>query len=184
MLTEVLNEPDYIHIPFASWNDIYNTVVDKGLIGIPITILFHYKKIVQSEVLVGISPVSQNTKFSIAFEGYSQQQRSLEDTNADYKEDNNAFHMLSDTHQQQLMKHLHEVGLLGQEVNVFCKVNNSVNEVIKIAYKEHDDNAHHTIFIYRRNIREVAYVIVDNNMIEEIEDLLKLEPVNVFIRRI
>lgn len=184
MLTEILEDPDYIHIPFATWDAIYNTVVEKGLIGVPISILFHYRKTVQSEVVVGISPVNQNTKFSIAFEGYSQNQRVLQDNDNDYVEDNNAFHMLSDEHQQQLMQCIHEAGLLGQEVNVLCKVNNGLGEIVKITYKEFDQDRHHSLYTYRKNIREIAYVVVNNSYIQEIQDLLSLEPINIFIKRL
>ena len=184
MLTEVLEEPNYIHVPFAKWDDIYSTVVERGLIGVPLNIIFHYRRAVQSEVVVGISPIAQNTKFCIAFEGYTQTQRVLQDNNNDFMEDNNAFNLLSDTHQKQLMQCIYNAGLLGEEVNVLCKVNNNLNEIVKISYREVNDKQSHTLFTYRKNIREIAYVISNNNPIEEVEDLLKLEPVNIFLRRL
>lgn len=183
MLTEILQEVEYIHVPFANWYFIYNTVHNNGLIGVPIIILFHYKKSVHSEVVVGISPVTQNTKLTLAFEGYTQKNTTLNDDNNDFFEDNNTFDILPEEHQKQLMQEIHKVGLLGQQVNVFYKVNNNLNDVVKISYTE-DNNQHHSLYTYKKNIREVAYVITNNTVVTEIQELLDMEPINVFIKRL
>ena len=80
------------------------------------------------------------------------------------------------------MNLLDKEGLLNQEVNILYKVNNHINDVVKICYIE--DNSKHTIYTYNHNIREIAFIVSSSDNIEEIDKLLEMKPVNVFIKKL
>ena len=193
MLTESLKtskDSEYIHIPcgsdssapFCSWESIYECIKNNGLLNIPIDILFHYNKSVVNEVVVAVSPVNTNTPIGVLLEGYNMQNVNLQDNNNDGLEDNNHFHFLSDTLHRKLMELLNQEGLLNKDVNILYKVNSHVNDVVKICYTE--NNSHHTLYTYNHNIRELAFIVSSSESVEEINQLLEMDPVNVFIRKL
>ena len=185
MLTESLKtsqDNEYIHTPFCSWESIYECIKSNGLLNIPISILFHYNKSVVNEVVVAVSPVNTNTPIGILFEGYNMNNCTLQDNNGDGLEDNNHFHFLSDTLHRKLMELLNQEGLLNKDMNILYKVNNHVNDVVKICYIE--DNSHHTLYTYNHNIRELAFVVSSSDSVDEIDKLLEMNPINVFIRKL
>ena len=185
MLTESLKtsqDNEYIHTPFCSWESIYECIKSNGLLNIPISILFHYNKSVVNEVVVAVSPVNTNTPIGILLEGYNLQNVNLQDNNGDGLEDSNHFHFLSDTLHRKLMELLNQEGLLNKDVNILYKVNNHVNDVVKICYIE--DNSKHTLYTYNHNIREIALIISSSDSVDEIDKLLKMNPINVFIRKL
>lgn len=185
MLTESLKtsqESEYIHCPFCSWKSIYECIESNGLLNIPIDILFHYNKSVVNEVVVAVSPVNSNTPIGILLEGYNMKNVNLQDNDNDGLEDNNHFHFLSDTLHRKLMELLNQEGLLNKDVNILYKVNSNVNDVIKICYTE--NNSKHTLYTYNHNIRELAFIVSSSESVEEINQLLKMNPVNVFIRKL
>ena len=168
--------------PFCSWESIYECIKNNGLLNIPIDILFHYNKSVVNEVVVAVSPVNTNTPIGILLEGYNMQNVNLQDNNNDGLEDNNHFHFLSDTLHRKLMELLNQEGLLNKDVNILYKVNSHVNDVVKICYTE--NNSHHTLYTYNHNIRELAFIVSSSESVEEINQLLEMDPVNVFIRKL
>ena len=177
MLTESLKtsqDNEYIHVEFCSWNKIFECIENNGLLNVPISILFHYNKSVVNEVVVAVSPVNTNTPIGILLEGYNMQNVNLQD--------NNHFHFLSDTLHKKLMELLNQEGLLNKDVNILYKVNSHVNDVVKICYIE--DNSHHTLYTYNHNIREIAFIVSSSESVEEINQLLEMNPVNVFIRKL
>ena len=193
MLTESLKssqDSEYIHVPygndnsvhFCSWESIYECIKNNGLLNIPISILFHYNKSVVNEVVVAVSPVNTNTPLGILLEGYNMQNVNLQDNNNDGLEDNNHFHFLSDTLHKKLMELLNQEGLLNKDVNILYKVNSHVNDVVKICYTE--NNSKHTLYTYNHNIRELAFVVSSSESVEEINQLLEMNPINVFIRKL
>ena len=201
MLTESLKtsqDSEYIHVPhgsdtsvpygsdssvpFCSWESIYECIKNNGLLNIPIDILFHYNKSVVNEVVVAVSPVNTNTPIGVLLEGYNMQNVNLQDNNNDGLEDNNHFHFLSDTLHRKLMELLNQEGLLNKDVNILYKVNSHVNDVVKICYTE--NNSHHTLYTYNHNIRELAFIVSSSESVEEINQLLAMDPVNVFIRKL
>ena len=80
------------------------------------------------------------------------------------------------------MELLKQQGLLNKDVNILYKVNNHVNDVVKICYIE--DNSHHTLYTYNHNIRELAFVVSSSDSVDEIDKLLEMNPINVFIRKL
>ena len=106
----------------------------------------------------------------------------LQDNNGDGLEDNNHFHFLSDTLHRKLMELLNQEGLLNKDVNILYKVNSHVNDVEKICYTE--NNSHHTLYTYNHNIRELAFIVSSSESVEEINQLLEMTPINVFIRKL
>lgn len=185
MLTESLKtsqDSEYIHSPFCTWEKIYECIKNNGLLNIPISILFHYNKSVVNEVVVAVSPVTSNTPIGILLEGYNMQNVNLQDKDGDGLEDNNNFHFLSDTLHRKLMELLNQEGLLNKDVNILYKVNSHVNDVLKICYTE--NNSHHTLYTYKKNIRELAFVVSSSESVEEINQLLEMNPVNVFIKKL
>lgn len=193
MLTESLkysNDSEYIHVPYGSdasvsfcnWESIYECIVNNGLLNIPINILFHYNTSVLNEIVVAVSPVNNNSPIGILFEGYNMNNCTLQDNDKDGLEDNNSFDYLSEYHHRNIMNLLDKEGLLNQEVNILYKVNNHVNDVVKICYIE--DNSKHTIYTYNHNIREIAFIVSSSDNIEEIDKLLEMKPVNVFIKKL
>ena len=185
MLTESLKtsqDSEYIHVPYGSWESIYECIKNNGLLNIPIDILFHYNKSVVNEVVVAVSPVNTNTPIGVLLEGYNMQNVNLQDNNNDGLEDNNHFHFLSDTLHRKLMELLNQEGLLNKDVNILYKVNSHVNDVVKICYTE--NNSHHTLYTYNHNIRELAFIVSSSESVEEINQLLAMDPVNVFIRKL
>ena len=169
-------------VPFCSWESIYECIKNNGLLNIPIDILFHYNKSVVNEVVVAVSPVNTNTPIGVLLEGYNMQNVNLQDNNNDGLEDNNHFHFLSDTLHRKLMELLNQEGLLNKDVNILYKVNSHVNDVVKICYTE--NNSHHTLYTYNHNIRELAFIVSSSESVEEINQLLAMDPVNVFIRKL
>ena len=185
MLTESLKtsqDNEYIHVSFCSWESIYECIESNGLLNIPISILFHYNKSVVNEVVVAVSPVNTNTPIGILLEGYNMKNVNLQDNNQDGLEDNNHFHFLSDNHHRKLMELLSQEGLLNKDVNILYKVNSHVNDVVKICYIE--DNSKHTLYTYNHNIREIAFIVSSSESVEEINQLLEMNPINVFIRKL
>ena len=201
MLTESLKtsqDNEYIHVPygsvstvpygsvstvaFCSWEKIYECIESNGLLNTPISILFHYNKSVVNEVVVAVSPINNNTPIGILLEGYNMKNVNLQDSNNDGLEDNDHFNFLSDNHQRKLMELLNQEGLLNKDVNILYKVNSHVNDVIKICYTE--NNSHHTLYTYNHNIREIAFIVSSSESVEEINQLLEMNPVNVFIRKL
>ena len=185
MLTESLKtsqDSEYICVSNTSWESIYECIKNNGLLNIPIDILFHYNKSVVNEVVVAVSPVNTNTNIGILLEGYNMQNVNLQDNNNDGLEDNNHFHFLSDTLQRKLMELLNQEGLLNKDVNILYKVNSHVNDVVKICYTE--NNSKHTLYTYNHNIRELAMIISSSESVEEINQLLEMNPINVFIRKL
>ena len=193
MLTESLkysNDSEYIHVPYGSdasvsfcnWESIYECIVNNGLLNIPINILFHYNTSVLNEIVVAVSPVNNNSPIGILFEGYNMNNCTIQDNDKDGLEDNNNFDYLSEYHHRNKMNLLDKEGLLNQEVNILYKVNNHVNDVVKICYIE--DNSKHTIYTYNHNIRELAYIVSSSDNVEEIDKLLEMKPVNVFIKKL
>ena len=185
MLTESLKtsqDSEYICVSNTSWESIYECIKNNGLLNIPISILFHYNKSVVNEVVVAVSPVNTNTNIGILLEGYNMQNVNLQDNNNDGLEDNNHFHFLSDTLQRKLMELLNQEGLLNKDVNILYKVNSHVNDVVKICYTE--NNSKHTLYTYNHNIRELAMIISSSESVEEINQLLEMNPINVFIRKL
>ena len=177
MLTESLKtsqDNEYIHVEFCSWDKIYECIENNGLLNIPISILFHYNKSVVNEVVVAVSPVNTNTPIGILLEGYNMQNVNLQD--------NNHFHFLSDTLHRKLMELLNQEGLLNKDVNILYKVNSHVNDVVKICYTE--NNSKHTLYTYNHNIREIAFIVSSSESVEEINQLLEMNPINVFIRKL
>ena len=176
MLTESLKtseDNEYIHVAFCSWEKIYECIESNGLLNIPISILFHYNKSVVNEVVVAVSPVNTNIPIGILLEGYNMQNVNLQDNNHDGLEDN---------HHRKLMELLNQEGLLNKDVNILYKVNSHVNDVVKICYTE--NNSHHTLYTYNHNIREIAFIVSSSESVEEINQLLEMNPVNVFIRKL
>ena len=106
----------------------------------------------------------------------------IQDNNNDGLEDNNNFDYLTEYHQRNIMNLLNQEGLLNQEVNILYKVNNHVNDIVKICYIE--DNSKHTIYTYNHNIRENAYIVNSSDNIEEIDKLLEMHPINIFIKKL
>ena len=185
MLTESLKtsqDNEYICVSNTSWESIYECIKNNGLLNIPISILFHYNKSVVNEVVVAVSPVNTNTPIGILLEGYNMQNVNLQDNDNDGLEDNNHFHFLSDTLHRKLMELLKQEGLLNKDVNILYKVNSHVNDVVKICYTE--NNSKHTLYTYNHNIREIALIISSTESVEEINQLLEMNPVNVFIRKL
>ena len=185
MLTESLKtsqDSEYIHCPFCSWESIYECIKNNGLLNIPIDILFHYNKSVVNEVVVAVSPVNTNTPIGILLQGYNMQNVNLQDSDNDGLEDNNHFHFLSDTLHRKLMELLNQEGLLNKDVNILYKVNSHVNDVVKICYTE--NNSKHTLYTYNHNIRELAFIVSSSESAEEINQLLEMNPINVFIRKL
>lgn len=185
MLTESLKtskDNEYIHVPFCTWESIYECIKNNGLLNIPISILFHYNKSVVNEIVVAVSPVNSNTPIGILLEGYNMQNVNLQDNNGDGLEDNDHFHFLSETLHRKLMELLNQEGLLNKDVNILYKVNSHVNDVVKICYTE--NNSKHTLYTYNHNIREIALIISSTESVEEINQLLELNPINVFIRKL
>ena len=185
MLTESLkysNDSEYIHVSFCNWESIYECIVNNGLLNIPINILFHYNTSVLNEIVVAVSPVNNNSPIGILFEGYNMNNCTIQDNDKDGLEENNNFDYLSEYHYRNIMNLLDKEGLLNQEVNILYKVNNHVNDVVKICYIE--DNSKHTIYTYNHNIREIAFIISSSDNIEEIDKLLEMKPVNVFIKKL
>lgn len=185
MLTESLKtsqDNEYIHTSFCTWESIYECIKNNGLLNIPISILFHYNKSVVNEVVVAVSPVTTNTPIGILLEGYNMQNVNLQDNNNDGLEDNNSFHFLSDTLHRKLMELLNQEGLLNKDVNILYKVNSHVNDIVKICYIE--NNSHHTLYTYNHNIRELAFIVSSSESVEEINQLLEMNPINVFIRKL
>ena len=76
----------------------------------------------------------------------------------------------------------YQKGLLNKDVNILYKVNSHVNDVIKICYTE--NNSKHTLYTYNHNIRELAFIVSSSESVEEINQLLEMNPVNVFIRKL
>ena len=185
MLTESLKtsqDNEYICVSNTSWESIYECIESNGLLNIPISILFHYNKSVVNEVVVAVSPVNTNTPIGILLEGYNMKNVNLQDNNNDGLEDNNHFHFLSDTLHRKLMELLNQEGLLNKDVNILYKVNSHVNDVVKICYTE--NNSKHTLYTYNHNIRELAFIVSSSESVEEIKQLLAMDPVNVFIRKL
>lgn len=185
MLTESLKtnqDNEYIHVAFCTWESIYECIESNGLLNIPIDILFHYNKSVVNEVVVAVSPVNTNTNIGILLEGYNMKNVNLQDNDNDGLEDNDHFHFLSDTLHRKLMELLNQEGLLNKDVNILYKVNSHVNDVVKICYTE--NNSHHTLYTYNHNIREIAFIVSSSESVEEINQLLEMNPVNVFIRKL
>lgn len=185
MLTESLKtgqDNEYIHVAFCSWESIYECIKNNDLLNIPISILFHYNKSVVNEVVVAVSPVNSNSPIGILLEGYNMQNVNLQDNDNDGLEDNNHFHFLSDTLHRKLMELLNQEGLLNKDVNILYKVNSHVNDVVKICYTE--NNSKHTLYTYNHNIRELAMIISNSESVEEINQLLEMNPINVFIRKL
>ena len=185
MLTESLKtsqDSEYIHVAFCTWESIYECIESNGLINIPISILFHYNKSFVDEVVVAVSPINTNTPIGILLEGYNMQNVNLQDNNNDGLEDNNHFQFLSENNHRKLMELLNQEGLLNKDVNILYKVNNHVNDVVKICYIE--DNSKHTIYTYNHNIRELAYIVSSSDNVEEIDKLLEMHPINVFIKKL
>ena len=185
MLTESLKtsqDSEYLHVPNANWESIYECIESNGLLNIPISILFHYNKSVVNEVVVSVSPVNTNTPIGILLEGYNMQNVNLQDNDNNGLEDNNHFHFLSDTLHRKLMELLNKEGLLNKDVNILYKVNSHVNDVVKICYTE--NNSKHTLYTYNHNIREIAFIVSSSESVEEINQLLAMDPVNVFIRKL
>lgn len=185
MLTESLKtsqDSEYICVSNTTWESIYECIKNNGLLNIPIDILFHYNKSVVNEVVVAVSPVNTNTNIGILLEGYNMQNVNLQDNNNDGLEDNNHFHFLSDTLHRKLMELLNQEGLLNKDVNILYKVNSHVNDVVKICYTE--NNSKHTLYTYNHNIREIALIISSSESVEEINQLLEMNPINVFIRKL
>lgn len=185
MLTESLKtnqDSEYIHVSFCNWESIYECIVNNGLLNIPVTILFHYNKSVVNEVVVAVSPVNSNTPIGILFEGYNMKNCFIQDSDGDGLEDSNHFNYLSENHHRKLMELLEKEGLLNKDVNILYKVNNHVNDVVKICYIE--DNSKHTLYTYNHNIREIAYIVNSSDSVDEIDKLLEMNPINVFIRKL
>lgn len=185
MLTESLKtsqDSEYIHVEFCSWEKIYECIKNNGLLNVPISILFHYNKSVVNEVVVAVSPVNTNIPIGILLEGYNMKNVNLQDNNGDGLEDNNHFHFLSDTLHRKLMELLNQEGLLNKDVNILYKVNSHVNDVLKICYVE--NNSKHTLYTYNHNIRELAFIVSSSESVEEINQLLEMNPINVFIRKL
>ena len=185
MLTESLKtsqDSEYIHVAFCTWESIYECIKNNGLLNIPISILFHYNKSVVNEIVVAVSPVNSNTPIGILLEGYNMNNSNLQDNDNDGLEDNNQFHFLSENHHRKLMELLKQEGLLNKNVNILYKVNSHVNDVVKICYTE--NNSHHTLYTYNHNIREIAFIVSSSESVEEIIQLLEMNPVNVFIRKL
>lgn len=185
MLTESLHyntDTIYIHSNSTDWDSLYNCIVENNLLNVPISILFHYNKSVVNEIVVAVSPVNSNSPIGLLLEGYNMNNTVLEDTNNDRLEDKNTFHFLSDSHHKKLMELLEQHDLLNKNVNILYKINNDVNDVIKICYGE--DSAKHTLYTYKHNIREIAYIVSSNEHIAEIDKLISMTPVNIFIRKL
>ena len=195
MLTESLKtsqDSEYIHVPYGSdssvhvefctWKSIYECIENNGLLNIPIDILFHYNKSVVNEVVVAVSPVNTNTPIGILLEGYNMKNVNLQDNDNDGLEDTNHFHFLSDTLHRKIMELLNQEGLLNKDVNILYKVNSHVNDVVKICYTE--NNSKHTLYTYNHNIRELAFIVSSSESVEEINQLLQMNPINVFIRKL
>lgn len=185
MLTESLHyntDTTYIQVSFPNWDSLYNCIVENNLLNVPISILFHYNKSVVNEIVVAVSPVNSNSPIGLLLEGYNMNNTVLEDTNNDGLEDNNTFHFLSDSHHKKLMELLEQHDLLNKNVNILYKINNDVNDVIKICYGE--DSAKHTLYTYKHNIREIAYIVSSNEHIAEIDTLISMTPVNIFIKKL
>lgn len=185
MLTESLpynTDTFYIHSNSTDWDSLYNCIVENNLLNVPISILFHYNKSVVNEIVVAVSPVNSNSPVGLLLEGYNMNNTVLEDTNNDGLEDNNAFHFLSDSHHKKLMELLEQHDLLNKNVNILYKINNDVNDVIKICYG--DNNNKHTLYTYKHNIREIAYIVSSNEHVSEIDKLISMTPVNIFIRKL
>lgn len=185
MLTESLHyntDTIYIHSNSTDWDSLYNCIVENNLLNVPISILFHYNKSVVNEIVVAVSPVNSNSPIGLLLEGYNMNNTVLEDTNKDGYEDNNAFHFLSDSQHKKLMELLEQHDLLNKNVNILYKINNDVNDVIKICYSE--DSGKHTLYTYKHNIREIAYIVSSNEHIAEIDTLISMTPVNIFIRKL
>ena len=171
-----------VHVAFCSWESIYECIANNGMLNIPISILFHYNKSVVNEVVVAVSPVNTNTPIGILLEGYNMQNVNLQDNNQDGLEDNNHFNFLTDNHQRKLMELLNQEGLLNKDVNILYKVNSHVNDVVKICYTE--NNSKHTLYTYNHNIRELAFIVSSSESVEEIDQLIEMNPVNVFIKKL
>lgn len=185
MLTESLpynTDTIYIHSNSTDWDSLYNCIVENNLLNVPISILFHYNKSVVNEIVVAVSPVNSNSPVGLLLEGYNMNNTVLEDTNKDGYEDNNNFHFLSDSQHKKLMELLEQHDLLNKNVNILYKINNDVNDVIKICYG--DNNNKHTLYTYKHNIREIAYIVSSNEHIAEIDKLISMTPVNIFIRKL
>ena len=185
MLTESLKtsqDNEYICVSNTSWESIYECIKNNGLLNIPISILFHYNKSVVNEVVVAVSPVNTNTHIGILLEGYNMQNVNLQDNNQDGLEDSNHFHFLSDTLHRKLMELLKQEGLLNKDVNILYKVNSHINDVVKICYTE--NNSKHTLYTYNHNIREITFIVSSSESVEEINQLLEMNPINVFIRKL
>ena len=185
MLTESLKtsqDNEYICVSNTTWESIYECIENNGLLNIPISILFHYNKSVVNEVVVAVSPINTNTPIGILLEGYNMQNVNLQDNDGDGLEDSNHFHFLSDTLHRKLMELLNQEGLLNKDVNILYKVNSHVNDVEKICYTE--NNSKHTLYTYNHNIREIALIISSTESVEEINQLLEMNPINVFIRKL
>lgn len=196
MLTESLHystDTIYIQVSFPNWDSLYNCIVENNLLNVPISILFHYNKSVINEIVVAVSPVNSNSPVGLLLEGYNMNNTVLEDTNNDGLEDNNAFHFLSDSHHKKLMELLEQHDLLNKNVNILYKINNDVNDVIKICYGDNRDSEtesstrgrnKHTLYTYKHNIREIAYIVSSNEHIAEIDKLISMTPVNIFIKKL
>lgn len=185
MLTESLHYSEnatYIQVSFPNWDSLYNCIVENNLLNVPISILFHYNKSVVNEIVVAVSPVNYNSPVGLLLEGYNMNNTVLEDTNNDGYEDKNTFHFLSDSHHKKLMELLEQHDLLNKNVNILYKINNDVNDVIKICYG--DNNNKHTLYTYKHNIREIAYIVSSNEHIAEIDTLISMTPVNIFIKKL
>lgn len=185
MLTESLHyntDTIYIQVSFPNWDSLYNCIVENNLLNVPISILFHYNKSVVNEIVVAVSPVNSNSPVGLLLEGYNMNNTVLEDTNKDGLEDSNTFHFLSDSQHKKLMELLEQHDLLNKNVNILYKINNDVNDVIKICYG--DNNNKHTLYTYKHNIREIAYIVSSNEHIAEIDTLISMTPVNIFIKKL
>lgn len=192
MLTESLNYSNftYIHCPFPNWESLYNCIVENNLLNVPISILFHYNKSVLNEIVVAVNPVNNNSPVGLLLEGYNMNNTVLEDSNNDGYEDKNAFHFLSDSQHKKLMELLEQHDLLNKNVNILYKINNNYNNVIKICYSDssstHTDSSLQkcTLYTYQHNIREIAYIVSSNEHVAEIDTLISMNPVNIFIKKL
>lgn len=193
MLKDILKKVDYVRTSENTWSSIYDVLLTGNLLNKPIEILLLYHNDLESETVVGISPVTMNTRIAYVLEGYTCKPNiTLTDENGDNFDDKDQLSFLPDNHHNNLMVCLKSVNMIDKPINLFYKLSENTTQMISISYIDFDDNLNdyglltgfqnHMLTCSKSNTKSFVYVIVNNSVPAELQRYLVLNPTAIFIR--